>query len=366
MRSAMVRGVAQRRPMAAGVGPKKVAFGQRRGVVKASEQGVVKEKQLQDEAHSWGAPSDELLIREATEEDVPTLDLDSPTFSEDLRDACVRVGFYVLKNHGVSHQVIADGFKASEEFFQQPSAAKLALAMDEAPEQPGGTGFLPVNNFKLPKRVKGNLTECFVLKREHGPRNVTLDSNPWPADLGPGWRARVERYAEEMERLCFRLLEKYAEALEVPVDELKRGFESPLWRLRFNHYPAVKAYEAHQYGISPHVDTTLFTILAQREPGLVVHSAERRAWLRVAGGAPARLVVNTGEILRNLTNDTWLSTRHYALNATSQRPRYSIPFFFCPTADYKMPVFSSFVTDECPAKYPPTSYLDGQGIAQGE
>ena len=46
--------------------------------------------------------------------------------------------------------------------------------------------------------------------------------------------------------------------------------------------------------------------------------------------------------------------------------RLSIPFFFNATSDYKQAVVPSKVSEKCPAKYPPTSYLDGQGVVQGE
>ena len=83
---------------------------------------------------------------------------------------------------------------------------------------------------------------------------------------------------------------------------------------------------------------------------------------------PGCLLVNSGELLRMLTNDTWLATRHYAIPPASgsAKRRFSIPFFFNATADYKMAVVPSCCDESHPAKYPPTSYLDSQGVAQGE
>jgi len=153
-----------------------------------------------------------------------------------------------------------------------------------------------------------------------------------------------------------------------------QAFRSPLWRLRLNRYPPkLDGYEEKEFGISPHVDTSFFTILAQGAPGLCVHDQKRNRWLR-APVIPGALLVNTGELLRSITNDTWLATRHYALHAPSesegvgehQQRRLSIPFFFNATADFKQAVVPSKATADCPAKYPPTSYLDGQGVVQGE
>jgi isopenicillin N synthase-like dioxygenase len=48
------------------------------------------------------------------------------------------------------------------------------------------------------------------------------------------------------------------------------------------------------------------------------------------------------------------------------RRRLSIPFFFNATADFRQAVVPTTVSADRPAKYPPTSYLDGQGVVQGE
>eukprot|EP01060_Flectonema_neradi_P033380 TRINITY_DN5598_c0_g1_i1.p1 TRINITY_DN5598_c0_g1~~TRINITY_DN5598_c0_g1_i1.p1 ORF type:complete len:362 (+),score=46.06 TRINITY_DN5598_c0_g1_i1:46-1086(+) len=325
----------------------------------------MKEKDLQAEAHGWNAPNVQNDIPFATPEEIPILDLKESNFVDRLRAACTRVGFHMITNHGIPDKTIQSGFQLSEQFHAQPHSTKMQYEMDKTPGFPGGVGYLPNNNFKLPKRVKGNQTETFIIKRENGPRNITLDKMPWPTELGSEWRTGIETYASAMEGLAMRMLPLYARALNMNADYFDSSFRDPLWRLRLGYYPKVESYEASQYGISPHVDTTFFTILAQREAGLVVFNTQKQCWQRVRH-IPNTLVVNTGEILRNMTNDTWLSTRHYALNAASDTARYSIPFFFCPTADYPVEVVPSTITKDRPAKYPPTSYLDGQGVIQGE
>ena len=55
-----------------------------------------------------------------------------------------------------------------------------------------GVGYLRINSRLLPKREKGNMNEAFIVKQEPGPRNITLDSNPFPeeSDL-PGFKDQV-------------------------------------------------------------------------------------------------------------------------------------------------------------------------------
>ena len=350
---------------------------------KAAEQ---KESELRAEAASWeGVSSVPSRLAFATPAEIPTIDLRSyhsvgcvpgqslERAAAQLRAACENIGFHYITGHGVSDAEIAAGFAAADIYHALPLAAKLEHQMDTT-GFPSGTGYLPLANWKLPKPQKPNLVEAFVVKREHGPRNVTLDKMPWPRALGERFRADVERYAAAMEALAMRMLPIYARALDLPYDYWEPAFRSPLWRLRLNRYPPkLDGYEEKEFGISPHVDTSFFTILAQGAPGLCVHDQKRNQWLR-APVIPGALLVNTGELLRSITNDTWLATRHYALHAPSeskgvgehQQQRLSIPFFFNATADFKQAVVPSKVTADCPAKYPPTSYLDGQGVVQGE
>ncbi len=342
-----------------------------------------KEAELRAEAASWeGVSSDPTQLPFATAAEIPTIDLHAyhsagcvpgealETAAGQLRSACENIGFHYITGHGVSDAEIAAGFAAAGTYHALPLAEKLEHQMDLT-KYPSGTGYLPLSNWKLPKPEKPNLVEAFVVKREHGPRNITLDQMPWPNALGETFRADVESYASAMERLAMRMLPIYARALDLPYNYWEPAFESPLWRLRFNRYPPkLDGYAEKEFGISPHVDTSFFTILAQGAPGLCVHDQKLNRWLR-APVLPGALLVNTGELLRSITNDTWLATRHYALHVPlestdAQQRRLSIPFFFNATADYKQPVVPSKVTSDCPAKYPPTSYLDGQGVVQGE
>ena len=344
-----------------------------------------KEAALRAEAAAWeGVSSDPARLAFASPAEIPTLDLGPyhaagcapgaalERAAAQLRAACETIGFHYVTGHGVPEAALSRGFALADTYHALPLAEKLEHEMDVATAYPSGSGYLPLSNWKLPKPEKPNLVEAFVIKREHGPRDVTLDKMPWPPSLGGSFRADVEEYAATMEALAMRMLPIYARALDLPHDYFAPAFESPLWRLRLNRYPAkLEGYEEKEFGISPHVDTSFFTILQQGVPGLCVHDQQHGRWLR-APVLPGALLVNTGGLLRSITNDTWLATRHYALHNpsadgdTAGERRLSIPFFFNATADFKQAVVPSKVSAEHPAKYPPTSYLDGQGVVQGE
>lgn len=209
---------------------------------------------------------------------------------------------------------------------------------------------------------------------------------PWPDEQRHqrlvGFRETVEAYCGAMEALAKRMLPVYAVALGLRPSYFEDAFQAPLYRLRLSLYQPTPPGE---YGINPHVDTSFFTILRPSGPGLVVHSGASGGWVR----APSRddddaFIVNFGELLSQITNDTWPATRHYALHtpvtvraSTTQRnedpqppceppPRMALPFFFNATPTHRMAVLPTCCDADHPPKYPPLSYLEGQGVAQGE
>jgi isopenicillin N synthase-like dioxygenase len=162
-----------------------------------------------------------------------------------------------------------------------------------------------------------------------------------------------------------RLLPLYAKALQMEKNYFAPAFTHPFYRLRMTHYPARPESETGKFGISPHVDTTFFTLLAQDSPGLVVFSELRQCWIAVPMIENA-FIVNTGELLKHWSNDEFISVKHFANNIAGHASRYSIPFFFNANTDYKMTCIPSCCGPDRPAKYPAISYDGSQGVTQGE
>jgi isopenicillin N synthase-like dioxygenase len=118
------------------------------------------------------------------------------------------------------------------------------------------------------------------------------------------------------------------------------------------------------FGIAPHVDTTFFTLLLQDAAGLTIFSHTRGCWIQ-APVVPGAFVVNSGELMKQWTNDRYLSVRHFANNDASES-RYSIPFFYNAAADFPMECLPTCHDADNPPKYPTISYNQSQAVAQGE
>lgn len=326
---------------------------------------IAKEQKLREESESW----DTAQPVAAEPGDVPVIDLreylttDSDealtAAAEKLRHACETVGFWQLTGHGLDQAIAREAFAAARRFHALPEATKHRIRMDDGWPL-GGVGYLPVGERKLPRRAKGNRNEAFLMKRS---AQIGDDDNRWlPEDIAPGFRSAVLRYANAVEGLALQLVPIYSAALGVGPDHFADAFVHPFWRLRLTHYPPEIRADG-EFGIAPHVDTTFFTLLLQDSPGLVIYSTPRDRWISVPVLDDA-FVVNTGELLKQWTNDRFLSVRHFA--DSTGHSRYSIPFFFNAAPDHPMTCVPTCCGPENPAKYPPISYNQSQAVVQGE
>jgi len=328
-----------------------------------------KERELRSESEQWDTSTPE----DAKADDIPTIDLsayfssgsdpDLEIVAEQLRVACEETGFFSIVGHHVSSQEIEQTFEQIRQFHAMPIEYKNQILMDR-PDWPfGGMGYLPLKNRKLPARQTGNVNEAVIVKCDD---TITMDDNQWPdASQLPMFRSQIERYASEMQVLGKRMLPVYARALDMPKTFFEGAFVNPLFRLRMTHYPAVELDPENAFGIAPHVDTSFCTILAQDQPGLTIFSERRQVWVN-APVVQDSFIVNTGELLKQWTNDRFLSTRHFANNNTGSQSRYSIPFFFNANPHHVMSCIPSCCNAENPAKYPSISYAQSQGVVQGE
>ena len=276
-----------------------------------------KEAELQAEASTWDTSSPV----PAQSGDIPVIDASGWLGSDDpealrqaantLREASEQVGFYQLVGHDVDQSLIDEMFEMTERFHALPLDVKQQIEMDQSGTPIGGIGYLPIGERKLPRRTYGNLNEAFIIKND---RNIDYHDNLWLTDEAlPGFRATVERYGRAVESLALRLLPLYATALDLESSYFAKAFEHPFWRLRMSHYPADPPGPDDAFGIAPHVDTTVFTLLLQSGPGLTIYHAGKDQWIE-APVIPNAFVVNAGELLRQWTNDRFLSARHFANN----------------------------------------------------
>lgn len=285
----------------------------------------------------------------ANQDSVPVIDaahLGDAASLREIDDACRDWGFFQVVRHGIGREVTGALEREMRAFFALPPEEKRRVERSEA----NPWGFY---DRELTKNVRDwkQIFDC-------GSEDDEL-ATPWPAG-SPGFRAALLAYAKACEGLAFRLLAAISQNLGMPADHLACGFlPSHTSFLRLNYYPLCPLPELPEgvltpgrghLGVNHHTDSGALTLLLQDEvPGLEVH--REGGWHLVEPRRDA-LVVNIGDIVQVWSNDRYRAALH-RVRASSDRPRYSAPFFFNPGYDTHYAPLPTTCGGDAPARYRP-------------
>ena len=230
-------------------------------------------------------------------------------------------GFFQVTGHGVSTDLVDRVWTQTHAFFGLPMDAKRALARTR--ENPRG-----YYDRELTKNRR-DLKEVFDFAAVDG-------VNRWPEAL-PYFRETMLEYFAVCERLGLRLLGALCLGLGLDEDTLTTHF-SPMHTgfARLNYYPlddplelasAATVTALGDMALHQHSDAGALTRLLQDDVGgLQVRTDD--GWLDVTPVAGA-LVVNVGDMMQIWSNDRCRAAVH-RVRPITDRPRFSIPFFFNP------------------------------------
>ncbi|SDS74728.1 Isopenicillin N synthase [Nocardioides scoriae] len=311
---------------------------------------------------------------------VPTVDLAAyvapasraarAAVAADLDRACREVGFVQVQGHGVPAEVIAGLASAIDDFFALDEVAKLAVRVDPALNR----GYTPPRSESQslslgvqPANRMNDFFEAFGVGRglaDHpdvpglAAHAGHYAENTWPdEDVLPGFRARVEAYLCEAERVATTLVAVAEDALGLARGRLQELSDHTIGAMRLINYALPEdtdvVLDGDLRGMGEHTDYGLLTVLwADRVPGLQVLGRDG-AWHDVQPD-PGALLVNLGDLTARLTNDQWSSTLHrVAPPVVDGRVlrRRSAAYFHDGNADARVAPLPGFVDAEHPARY---------------
>ncbi|KAF8657326.1 hypothetical protein AX16_001798 [Volvariella volvacea WC 439] len=279
--------------------------------------------------------------------------------AEKIRRACVEVGFFYVKNHGIPEELVENTIKAGEKFFDLPLEAKMEIENKKSPNFMGYSPFLSGNN--NPDNA-GDMQEGFEFSWEpidklskdrsqsDEERGVLAGANQWPTGV-EGFRETVLQYYHAAVALGKAMFPMFALALHLPEDWFADKTKNSAAMMRILHYPTQTGTpDDRVIGIGAHTDWECFTILWQ-QPGiqaLQVRDNENK-WVD-APSIPGTLLINLGDQLARWSNDTFKSTVHRAMNRSGAR-RYSIPLFFGTDYNVRLEPIPGCVSEDRPYKY---------------
>jgi isopenicillin N synthase-like dioxygenase len=255
---------------------------------------------------------------------------------ETLGKALEEVGFLTLHQSRVSPEVIRRAYQTALQFFALPDADKQLY---RACDQQGTGGFSQFGTEKAKNHGLPDLKEFW-----HVNHHSLIDDNaPWP-DEYPMFRPIMTRLYQQLLACAEVLLEACALYLGQPSDWLVAMTTGGNTVLRLAHYPPIPAgAPPGSLRAAPHEDINLITLLCgATAPGLEVLTTEG-CWLPVHV-APDQLVVDTGDMLQNLTNGLFKSTTHRVINPTrGNQRRLSLPFFVHPRPEIDLSPQADFI-----------------------
>lgn len=259
-------------------------------------------------------------------------------FRDELRAATHDVGFFYLTGTGVSPALEASLLAAAKGFFALPEADKLAIENVTSPHFRGYT------------RVGGERTQGRVDWREQidiGPEREAITDpdgpgydrligpNLWPA-AQPELKEVVTEWHDHLTGVARKLLRAWALALGAEEQYFDRHFGDPQTLIKIVRYPG-KDDPTPQQGVGAHKDSGVLTLLWV-EPGKGGLQVERDGEWVDAPPVSGAFVVNIGELLEYATQGYLRATNHRVISPRFPDERISVPFFFNPALDARLPI----------------------------
>jgi len=273
---------------------------------------------------------------------IPVIDM-APLFdgSSDARQrvaaefkrAATGIGFFYVKNHNVKQAVIDRAVDGAQRFFALPPEAK-----DQVRVKDWHRGFLKVGQAKMYDDAKADLKESFIYGLEIAQDdpdfragNKMVVPNRWPAAM-PELRDALYPYFTAAVECGRVLLRGFALGMDLPEDSFVKHWRKNVSRGAALYYPPQPpTLGQEQFGVAPHTDFGVLTVLWQDDSGGLQVLDKQKQWV-TAHPIPGTLVVNVGDLLARWTNDVFASTPHRVVN-TSGHARYSMPVAVDPDHD---------------------------------
>jgi isopenicillin N synthase-like dioxygenase len=301
------------------------------------------------------------------DEQVPVIDIadlvsdsSSATASaaiKDIAQACQTWGFFQVINHGIADAQIKNVWDQTRAMFALPTEVKLSVLRSK--DNPWG--FYP-NELTKNQRDK---KEVFDFTRE-GIDSIYGQSNRWIENQGD-FKAAMQEYFDACTKLGLTLLEAFCIGLNLPADYMRDDFATDhTGFLRLNYFPVddpmadsnIEHQPVADLGIHHHTDAGALTVLLQDDVGgLQVYN--NGYWHNIRP-VPGAIVINTGDMMQVWSNDIYRAPIHRVL-AMEAKNRYSLPFFFNPSATSRISPLPTVVNDQHPSLYDPIEWASFRG-----
>lgn len=245
-------------------------------------------------------------------------------FVQTMGQALEEIGFFAVVNHGVEENLLTQAYTVVQQFFALPEPVKLRY---EDPNLNGQRGFTHFGTEHAKDHAVPDLKEFWHVGREANLANLR------PIEV-PDFATVLDRLYAQLETCAMTLLEACALYLDLPRDFLSQSAIGGDTILRVIHYPPIpEDADPASLRSAPHEDINLITLLCgATASGLELR--QRDGTWRAIPAVEGQIIVDSGDMLQQLTNGLLKSTTHRVVNPDDRGSRrFSMPFFVHPKAN---------------------------------
>ncbi|KAM3744331.1 hypothetical protein ACB098_06G044900 [Castanea mollissima] len=273
--------------------------------------------------------------------ELPLINLSQLNLEQLGRDKCIKEiaqaarqwGFFQVVNHGVPQEILNNLQYEQKMVFHLPFEKKAEEKFLN----------LSTNSYRW-----GN------------PEATSLKQVPWSetlhislADISRmdkrnSLRSTIDAFGTTASTLAQRLAEILAQSLGIESNFFRENCPPKSSYIRMNRYPKCPL-ASKVFGLVPHSDSNLLTILYQDQVGGLQLMKDRR-WFKVKPN-PKALIINIGDLFQALSNDAFKSIKHRVVSPQGVE-RFSAAYFYCPSNDA---VIQSYTE---PAMYRPFTLIE--------
>ena len=283
------------------------------------------------------------MARELVELDLNDFEENKDEFVNQMGKALEDIGFFALKGHGIDTELLSKCYNNSEAFFNLDYDIKSKYEKTEIHCQRGYTKFGKEHSKDNPAP---DLKEFYQIGRSYDPNNIDSDvilENVWPDEI-PEFENKLSSLYSKLENCSKKLLDACSIYLGMPTDWLSSMTLNGNTILRVIHYPPLpEERDPNSVRSAQHEDINLITLLcASTESGLEVMDHDG-SWFKVETG-PEFIIVDSGDMIQNLTNGMFKSTTHRVVNPNNSNVRrFSMPMFVHPRNEIDLTPLPKFI-----------------------
>lgn len=274
---------------------------------------------------------------------------DPVSVAKKLHAASTDLGFIYIKGHGIPADVIDSARNCAYDFFRSPEKQKASISISLQHR-----GWIGTGGAKMDDEAKADLKESFLwgFDNAHFDDHPLRGPNQWPISQ-PDMAKFTMDYFRHAHEVAHDLMRGFAISLDLDVDFFLKTSDAPLSRGSYVYYPnQPDELGEDQFGVGPHTDFGVLTVLAQDNVGGLQVQTISGEWIE-APPIEGTLIVNVADLLHRWTDGAFKSTPHRVINR-SGRERLSLVLAFDPNPETIIDAHDAFGSGHTPNEPPIT------------